>query len=84
MTQQAKEHQAIKASWWQTFRQQGYYFKWLAIGVILTGIFLHATCLVIGRDLFHENDSEGSPISHGEILRFAQNNRSGVIIFIPG
>ncbi len=54
MTQQAKEQQAIKASWWQTFRQQGYYFKWLAIGVIVTGIFLHATSIVIGRDLFHE------------------------------
>lgn len=47
MTQQAKEYQAIKSSWWQTFRQRGYYFKWLAIGVILTGIFLHVGCKLV-------------------------------------
>jgi len=38
-------------AWWESFQQQGYYFRTVALGTIVTGIYLHVTRLLIGDAL---------------------------------
>jgi hypothetical protein len=43
-----------RSSWWESFRQQGYAFRWVAIATIVTGIYLHVTRLLIGDALLQQ------------------------------
>jgi hypothetical protein len=38
-------------SWWEHFKQTGYYFRPVAIATILCGIYLHVTRLLVGDDI---------------------------------
>lgn len=37
-------------SWWENFKQTGYYFRSVAIATILCGLYLHVTRLLVGDD----------------------------------
>src|SRR5215510_5501080 len=62
-TAQQREH-----SWFQTFKRQGYYFKFAIIATFAVGIYLHVTRLFIGIDL---------------LLRYVATPTFGKIFFWP-
>lgn len=53
-TSSASPVNAKQRPWWASFQQQGYYFRWVAIVTIVTGIYLHVTRLLIGDTLLQQ------------------------------
>lgn len=41
----------MQPSWWENFKQAGYYFRSVAIATILCGVYLHVTRLLVGDDI---------------------------------
>ena len=41
----------LAPSWFERFKQEGYYLKYTAVATLIAGVYLHTTGLFIGRDL---------------------------------